>query len=213
MAAQDQSLRTRNYEANIIKNGTNPNCRICDKSTETIDHIVAGCSVLAPTEYTHRHDRVGQYLHWKICQHYGAPHAKTWYEHKPQPVVETKNATILWDFSINTDRTIKANRPDIVVKDHKEETCLLIDMSVPTDKNISAKEFDKKAKYFDLKLEIEKSWQLKTSVIPIVVGALGMITKNLKKYLSQIPGNPCFKEIQKIVLTSTAHTLRRVLSM
>ena len=51
IAAQDQSLFTRNYQANILKNGADPKCRFCDQHTETIDHLVSGCTVLAPTEY------------------------------------------------------------------------------------------------------------------------------------------------------------------
>ena len=35
------------------------------------------------------------------------------------------NAAIILDFSVNIDRTIKANRPDIILKDRKENTCLL----------------------------------------------------------------------------------------
>ena len=50
MAAQYQSLYTRNYEANIIKNGTDPNCRLYENKIETIDHLVAGCPILAPKE-------------------------------------------------------------------------------------------------------------------------------------------------------------------
>ena len=64
-----------------------------------------------------------QYLHWKICQHYNPQHAEHWYEHHPEPVMEENDATILWDFTIHTDRSVKANRPDITVKDLKEKTC------------------------------------------------------------------------------------------
>ena len=46
MAAQDQSLYTRNYQANMIKNGTDPRCRLCEDKVEKIDHIVAGCQYL-----------------------------------------------------------------------------------------------------------------------------------------------------------------------
>ena len=88
MAAQDQSLFTRNYQSKIVKNGTDPKCCFCDQYDETIDHLVSGCSILTPTEYKNRHDRVGQYLHWKICKHYKTPHAEKWYEHKTPPVVE-----------------------------------------------------------------------------------------------------------------------------
>ena len=44
---------------------------------------------MTPNEYLQRHDRVLQYLHWKICQHYNAPYAKNWYEYKPQKADET----------------------------------------------------------------------------------------------------------------------------
>ena len=69
MAAQDQSLYVRNYQANMIKNGADPRCRLCEDKVETIDHLIAGCSILASKEYKERHEKMGQYLHWRICQH------------------------------------------------------------------------------------------------------------------------------------------------
>ena len=129
------------------------------------------------------------------------------------PVVEGENITILWDFSINTDGAIQANRPDIVIKDHKNKTCFLVDMAIPTDRNISIKEFDKPSKYKDLQIEIERMWHLKTTVIPIVVGALGMVKRGIENHLKSLPGEPKLQEIQKIVLTSTAHILRKALSI
>ena len=50
-----------------------------------------------------------------------APYIKNWYEHKPQKVAETENPTVLWDFSIRTDRAILANKPDIIIKDQKDK--------------------------------------------------------------------------------------------
>ena len=38
-------------------------------------------------------------------------------------VTENKEARILWDMQIHTDREIAANKPDIVIKDHKDKTC------------------------------------------------------------------------------------------
>ena len=108
-----------------------------------------------------------------------APYAKNQYEHKPQKVVETESATILWDFPIHTDRTIQTNKPDITTKDHKGKTCKLIDFSSPMDTNISAKEFEKLPKHKDLQIEVERLWQLKISIIPIVVGALGLVKREL----------------------------------
>jgi hypothetical protein len=37
-----------------------------------------------------------------------------------------------------------ANRPDIIVKNKKDKTCLLIDVAIPSDKNIIQKEAEKK---------------------------------------------------------------------
>ena len=51
---------------------------------------------------------------------------------------------------MRTDGKIKSKRPDIVVKDYKRKTCILIDMSVPTDNNTSVKEYNKISKYKDL---------------------------------------------------------------
>ena len=68
--------------------------------------------------------------------------------------------TILWDFPIRTDRTIQANRPDIIIKHKQSKTCQLIEMSVPSDNNISAKEFEKRSKYKDLEIEIAKMWKM-----------------------------------------------------
>ena len=84
-------------------------------------------------------------------------------------------------------------------------------MSVPSGSNISAKEFEKLSKYKDLEIEITKMWKMKTT-IPVTVGALGMIKKGTQKYVNEIPGNSSVDEIQKIVLNSTAHILRRTLS-
>ena len=50
------------------------------------------------------------------------------------------NITIMWDMPVNTDRAITANRPDIIVKDSVNSTCKLIDMTVPSDRNIALKE-------------------------------------------------------------------------
>ena len=134
-----------------------------------------------------------------------------WYEYDPPPVVDNDKVTILWNFPIHTDRTINANKPDIVVKDKLKNTCQLIEISVPMDRNVSATEFRKVAKYIDLEIEISKMWKMKTTTIPVIIGALGMIKKGTKDLVAKIPGKSTLDEIQKIVLNGTAHILRRFL--
>ena len=59
-----------------------------------------------------------------------------------------KNVTILWDFTVHTNRKIDANRPDIIIKTHEERIIMMdmLSMAVPSDQNISLKEFQKLSK-------------------------------------------------------------------
>jgi hypothetical protein len=54
-------------------------------------------------------------------------------------------------------------------------------------------------------------WNVKTRVIPVIIGATGTISKSLRKYVSTIPGNHEVKEIQKTAILGTACILRKVL--
>ena len=213
LAAQDQSLKTKNYIANIMKAGGNASCRYCHSYQETIDHLCSGCPILARTEYLTRHNKVAQHVHWKICKHYGLESSDKWYEHQTPPVVENDKAVVLWDFSIHTDRTIKANRPDIVIRDKMKKTCWLLDVSIPTDTNTSVKTFEKLAKYKDLEIELTKSWGVTIKTVPVIIGALGIINKSTQKYLQMIPGDVTFYELQKTTLLGTSNILRKALSL
>ena len=44
--------------------------------------------------------------------------------------------------------------------------------------------------YIDLEIEIKKMLHLKTTIVPVIVGALGMIKKDTDKYINKIPGSP-----------------------
>jgi len=52
---------------------------------------------------------------------------------------------------------------------------------------------------------------VKTNVIPVIVGETGTISKSFRKYVSNIPGKPEVKELQKTTILGTAHILRKVL--
>ena len=47
---------------------------------------------------------------------------------------------------------------------------------------------EKLSKYKDLEKEITRMWQMKTEIIVVVVGALGMIKKGSEKLIKEIPG-------------------------
>jgi hypothetical protein len=56
-------------------------------------------------------------------------------------------------------------------------------------------------------------WNVKTRVIPVIIGATGTVSKSFRKYVSTIPGNHEIKELQKTAILGTAHTLRKVLML
>ena len=51
---------------------------------------------------------------------------------------------------------------------------------------INLKESEKKDKYLDLYRELKKQWNMKVTIVLIVIGALGTITKGLLKGLKEL---------------------------
>jgi hypothetical protein len=52
---------------------------------------------------------------------------------------------------------------------------------------------------------------VKTRVIPLIIGATGTTSESYRKYESTIPGNHEVRELQKTVILGTAHILWKVL--
>jgi hypothetical protein len=73
------------------------------------------------------------------------------------------------------------------------------------------KEAEKILKYKDFTTEIQHMCNVTTSVIPVITGARGTISKSFRKYISNIPRKHEIKELQKTAILGTAHTLRKVL--
>ena len=77
----------------------------------------------------------------------------------------------------NNNKIIPNNKPDIIIRDNEKETCILIDVAISGDRNVIKKEAEKIIKYKDLTIEIQCIWNLKTKVIPVIIGATGTISK------------------------------------
>ena len=79
------------------------------------------------------------------------------------------------------------------------------------DTRVMEKEQEKMEKYQKLKREIGKIWSCrKVIVVPIVIGALGTFSKNLKTSFKKI-GLDYTLLLQKASLLGTARILRRTL--
>jgi hypothetical protein len=67
------------------------------------------------------------------------------------------------------------NRSDKIIKN--EKTCTLIDVAIPADGNVVQKEAEKKLKYKSLCIETQRMWNLKCTIVPVINGATGTVTR------------------------------------
>ena len=118
----------------------------------------------------------------------------------------------MWDFSIQTDHVIEARRSNLVVVDKKDRSCKIKDFAVPEDTRIKEKEKDKISNQ-DLGRELQKIWNVKVKIIPLVVGSLGAISKQFGNRLKQIGTTAGTAQVQKTVLLGMARILRKDLEI
>ena len=123
-----------------------------------------------------------------------------------------KDVKLLCDMTLNTDRQVGANRPDIVLRDKASKKTYMIDISCPSDKNFTSKENEKVAKYSGLRDELGKMWDSECVVIPVVVGGLGVISEKFQDYLTMIPADLSTEMCLKITLLGSERIMRSVLS-
>ena len=77
---------------------------------------------------------------------------------------------------------------------NKKRIYKIVDFAVPADHRIKLKECEKKDKYLDLARELKKLWNMKVTIIPIVIGAFGTVTNGLLEDLNLIILPPAMGE-------------------
>jgi len=92
-----------------------------------------------------------------------------------------------------------------------EKTCTLIDVAIPVDTNVVQKEAEMKLKYKSLCIEIQRMWNLKCTIVPVIIGATGIVTRNLRKNLETVPAKHSIDSLQKTAILGTSHVVRKVL--
>ena len=140
-------------------------------------------------------------------------YAYAW-KHKPQPFLENQNAKITYDAIIPAARHItnSALRPDIVVIDKRTGKGYIIDVCVPNDYGLGRQEREKVLKYQDLKNDMQDTYHLRTvDIIPIIIGATGLMKRNLQNYIQRLPSNITSLELQLEVVRESASMLKRAL--
>ena len=136
-----------------------------------------------------------------IVQKLKFDHTNKWHQLKPESVLKNETHEILWDFEVQTNQSIPVRR-----------TRHPVDFVVPQiDYILKMKEDEKLEKYLDLARELEKLWNMKVTVMWLIFGALGTISKGFEKRLMELETRGRNALIQTTALVRFAGILRRVL--
>ena len=165
-------------------------------------------------DYKRRYDTVAKLVHWKLCEKHKLERKEKWYENYPERVVEDDDVKLIWDINIQCDNVNDVRRHDLILVDKKAKTYVIIDVAIPGDCRIREKEIEKIEKYQNLKRQLKRFWSLKkVEVVPVIVGALGCISKSFSGWMDKLGIKLNVRIVQKSVLLGTARILRKVLDM
>jgi hypothetical protein len=134
---------------------------------------------------------------------------------KPEQVLSNDKAKLLWITPIIPDRSVEANRSDLVLFDKKAETAIIVDIAIPLNDNLETTIAEKKRKYLPLAVELKDIYKLKSiSIVPLVMSTNGLVTKEWSKSMEklQLHERHC-RTMQKAAVLGTANIVRKVLSL
>ena len=97
-----------------------------------------------------------------------------------------------------------------MIANKKRRTSRILDFAVPADHKVNLKENKERYKYQDLARELKKLWNIKVTVIPIVIGALGTVTKGLLQGVEDLEIRGRVEIMKTPALLRLARILRRV---
>ena len=177
--------------------------------------MASGCGGLAQREYKRRHDRMGLRVYWELCRRHGIKCAGKWFEEVPEEVRVSEDGgyEIWWDRSVDTTQKMEHNRPDVVVVDRVKKVWIIVDFSVPWDRNVMRKEDEKILNYSPLAKDIRKIHRVSTKIVPVVVGALGVVSGRLAGYLKDLQVPDIMGGLQTSAIIGTTIILKKVLSL
>nr|CAI5842756.1 unnamed protein product [Callosobruchus analis] len=205
---EHQAIATRNYKKYVMKDPsmTDDSCRKCQQQKETIEHITSTCKTFAGTEHTARHNTAAKVIYQALATTNKLMENKDpYYSYTPTSVFENNQYKLYWDVEIRTDKTIPANRPDIVLQSKADRVTYLIDTAIPNDKNIQDTYAGKISKYTDMAIETKRLFkQSKVIIVPLIMSVSGLTPNTFTPHLQQLGlDESLHKTFQKSVILKT----------
>ena len=120
--------------------------------------------------------------------------------HNPESVLENEMHKLLGFWDMNDSPNLSQMTRSYNNQQQKKRTCRIVDFTLPADHRVKLKECEKKNKYLNLIRELKKLWNMKVTIIPIVNGALGTVTKELVLWLEDLEITGQVETIQTIAL-------------
>ena len=99
---------------------------------------------------------MGKDIPWELCKKFNFDFTNKYYMHNPESILEDEMQKLHWVCEMQTNHIISHRRQDLVVDDKKKRTC---------------------------RKRTEKLRIMKLTMISIVSGALGRVTKGLEQGL------------------------------
>ncbi|KAK6026014.1 hypothetical protein OSTOST_08071 [Ostertagia ostertagi] len=202
-AAQEGSLPTKaSAPGRALWPHSNQLCRMHCQARETAEHIVSTCNYWRTGLMIKRHDSVAKVIYDALKKKYGLG-SKVTNTHTPH-IVEGDRVKIHWNDRILTTENIRHDRPDIVVKDIRNKKIWIVEIAVPWYTRMIEQETKKVRKYGmnsclpqdteiedyypgpNLKADLQEQHRMTVEIIPIVVGACGECTPNLRKHVRSL---------------------------
>jgi hypothetical protein len=102
-------------------------------------------------------------------------------------------------------REVITNIPDVIIKNKNVKTCVLVDVAIPADRNVTQKQAEKYLpKYKRLCVKIQRMSNMKCMIISVIIRANGILTGSLKKFRSHT-NKHAIDSVQKTATLGVSH--------
>ena len=173
---------------NLEKASTcNNQCRLCHTVIEHVTHVICNCpGMLARYYLPLRHDRMGKILHISHIQKH-SPETKVEQLQDHEFIRRVEHMDYWWNIPIKTATKIPHNKPDLIIRNHEKFVSTVVKFSYTLDWNITKKVAEKKNIYEPRIRNIQIMYpNYKFEMIPVVIGCLGYVQKDLKTHMKQL---------------------------